>query len=61
MSAYELLYAMRTSAERSIVECDRALAARPADRSLIAMRQHYARMAVRYHARIERLERMYEC
>lgn len=59
MNAYELMYRLRASCERAIVECDIALKARPLDTELVIQRRFYAGLAARFHARIERLELSY--
>jgi hypothetical protein len=61
MPAYELLYSLRAAAEARIVECDAWIARRPNDIDAIWRRQRFALVAARFHARIERLERNYEC
>jgi hypothetical protein len=74
MIAYELLYNLRLAAEQRIVECDaalgfgvvlhkrdrvRVLAAANRDENLIMRRRRFARLAWRFHAKIERLELRY--
>ncbi len=60
MSAYELLYAQRQAYEAMIQACDDILKCQPNDREIIRLRRLYARVAFRFHAKIERIERTYD-
>ncbi len=56
MPVDERLYTLRAACEQRIIECDAWLKRKPADMDAALRRRGFARMAARFHAKIERLE-----